>query len=216
MDIFQSGYTISLDGISITALGSPTLQTGPRGTYPLLERSDQKIQFTNQPDHPNTCIGNITRCESGFTFSFWMNLKKDYYHTFSDIINAGGQAGSNSFGFLIFVNNNINKLAFGVKPANSSNRWFIFDVVPVLDEDRDNWVHHTMTWSESKGLYVYRNGQLFTHQRNKTVHIGVSSLNVFSTISIGQTFNGTLDDIVFYNTELNENQVYLLYSGIIF
>ncbi len=139
-----------------------------------------------------------------FTIEFWMKTTQTgasgpYWYYGRGIIDAESPGGANDFGIALVAN----KLAFGTGNPD-------FTIVSNTIMNDGIWKHVAVTRTKSSGaLKIYINGVL----DNSGTAGNVSSLTAPTDIKIGKIqtstnyFNGTLDDIRFWNFVRTQPQI---------
>ena len=72
-----------------------------------------------------------------------------------------------------------------------------------------DWHHLVVTVDESNTVKLYRDGILRNEITNAVLDIGSTALNVYT---LGQGFQGYLDDLRVYNSTLNPTEISQLYA----
>ena len=136
---------------------------------------------------------------TSFTISFW-----SYFITFSTttirtIIKIGTGTNSISIGY---INPNYFQFNLGNDVLTTS---------PQAYNDINTWIFWTCVYNIStKNRIIYRNGNIVASDISTN---GIN--NIVNSLIIGNSININLSDLRFFNVDLNQSQVYQLYTGIV-
>ncbi len=207
MDIFKDANVASINGISINVVGSPSVVPGPKGQALQFDDISQKLIMDGQPD---SCLGNITSCDKGFTYSFWLYRNELQNNPYTNIFTVGASCNGDSFGIDASIVNNCDGFHCYLKRQGHNH---LYDVGIILP--RETWVHLAITWSVQNGFKLYQNGCLERlTQVEESKNECTASLNPPTSITIAGYLNGRLDEIYFYGHEMPAEHVFMLYNSV--
>lgn len=203
--IFKDVNVASINGMVIRVDGSPSVGPGHNGQALHFDDTSQILSMDGQPDN---CLGNITLCHKGFTFSFWLHLNEFYYNEYTNVLNAGGQRTVDTFGILIFIENSKDLIAIRVKTQDTVLSYY----QPIDKVPRGSWNHWTFSWTVQNGIILYQNGCFKSQRQDEDTREGTASSKTPATIIFGHNLNGSLDEVYLYAHEMSAEQVFMLYN----
>lgn len=142
---------------------------------------------------------------STFSWSAW--IKIDTLNQYNMIVDTNSQSGGNGLGYTLFVENSNNKISFW--SYNASDKITSTTVISA-----NTWYHVAATHtSGSDKLYI--NGTLEASGSASNFQVSDASYLRFGSSQVfGLFYEGLLDEISFFNTELSASDISALRGGV--
>ena len=172
-------------------------------------------QWVNIGNHRDKCLGNLARCTKGFVMALWLRAPTDPTGRKHFYVNSGGHI-SKSMG-IILHQKNMKLIAY--YRTESWEDWRI-----TVEDFADHvWYHVTLTGT-STGLKLYFNGCLSVRQDVSTASVNHEEpwhtdfvFGNSNTVLDGSTSKSagemTLDDVLIWDADMNEEDVWEIYTG---
>lgn len=158
----------------------------------------------------NTEFGALT----AVTVSFWMKTSAAADGSFHGIISKGTPDGYESFIIAMgSTGDNPNKvLIYFITNSGASG-----NIATVSNMNTGQWKHYAWTWTSAGTYNVYVNGVLETTGTRTGANLVDSDDEIrfcaYKNPSFGGYFNGSLDDVRFYNRALSASEISQLYQS---
>ena len=173
--------------------------------------ADQYVEFGG---HRSRCFGNVSLCDKGFSFAFWLKFGNkslgsgcQYIFTSVDVHYANGFETCRW---------NDGRIRTGVNLRHGR-----YNAMTQMVES-DVWYHHGVTWSRSNGLAIISDGVLVRNvphmmPKNNTeltreTNISLGSLPRNPLVSEWMSVVA-VDELYFWETWLPNIQIWKVYSG---
>lgn len=224
MEVMKDSHTIQGYGIDVLAknisLASDTPMLSRDSIVGESSIAVNRYQWIELGSHRDTCLGNISLCDNGFTFATFFKIKGNHtrgrgdYHTL--FVNAVYRFEWTGI-WLAVHSLDSNSLYFQWRAWWGTREWGGGNPISGLNDPHD-WHHVAITWNKSNTtLKLYFNGQLRNdHSTARTVRSGISRDNF--NVSIGgypgkysrdttHYMVGNLDDIYIWNSAQTEKTI---------
>ena len=162
------------------------------------------------------CIGDISRCSTGFTFSLWLRLRDAVEE--NQYILGNKNPGTTEQGFCL-LRTKRNEMKVEVRDSSGETHL-------TYASSSGKWFHHLVTW-DGHHIYVYLNGQMlivegsklrkrrFSFENGKEENgirkrRGIGS-GLFSLGRHGFKIDADYDDVMVWNRNLNRTEAAVMY-----
>lgn len=190
-------------GNVLTATGTISATTGKVGSCVDLERANTEY-FSRTHD------GTFSTGDISFSVSFWALLRTGWGASNGYAVIKGGTAGGIDTEYAIMVNTS-NKARFFAYDTTSTVAW---DFTSTATLSENTWYHIVATHNSVTNvasLYV-NNGTPDTATSVPPPHTRTSGLQI-GRINSGAYWDGSIDELTFFNYALSAADVATLYNG---
>jgi len=189
-----------------------TLQNAPTLTSDRYGNANSAYSFNGSNQYVSTATSTASPGPQNFSISVWFKTSS----AGGKLVGYGSaQTGSSGNYDRHIYMSNTGQIYFGVYPGAIKT---ISSSATYAD---GNWHHVVATESTTNGANLYIDGQLQATDATMNTsssfagywRVGYDNINGWTSAPSSYFFNGSLDDVAIYNTELTATQVTALYGG---
>ncbi|CAH1779490.1 unnamed protein product [Owenia fusiformis] len=170
----------------------PDIKAGnEKVSWPIQDGSETNDEITHYIDlgsYPHVCLGNINKCDNGFTVSLNYKAPEDGELEDRYIVSNGGQSVL-SEGFYF---RQIHGKEYQIGVTKASKEWLV-----EFTFQGAQWHQITWTWNETNGLIVYINGLRTLSDKTGTerFYVPYGDIDPFPRLVVGKSNSDPRQDV---------------------